>query len=152
MSVCLCVCCPLPIRFFSRGLIGPQVIWSGCPSQWHQYLMSFTMASYKSRNLPKIVSVRLSASVERFLVSRLGDFSQNTLLDLYKSSNNGPTQFFWLSVYWLCIIQRTIHKDKRSSGSLPAFHSDHMLFAPVNVEVRWLPVILQWPHLWNLRS
>ena len=82
-SVCLSVCWPL---------IGPQVTWSGCPSRWHQYPLSFMMASViwkwkytsrnyslfffkdKSCNLPKIVSVCLSALVERFFVSRIRDF------------------------------------------------------------------------------
>ena len=46
MSVCLrfSLCVPSPCNFF-RPLIDPQVTWSGCPSQWHHYPLSFTMAS-----------------------------------------------------------------------------------------------------------
>ena len=42
---------------FLRPLICPQVTWSGCPSWWHQYPLSLTMASvlwkwkYTSRNV-----------------------------------------------------------------------------------------------------
>ena len=96
MSVCLCVWCPLPMRFVLRPLIGPQVTRSD-QGLWLVNLPSLpnlapplflpksplaaaavTTARRDKKKLKwflfKFVSVLLSASVERVGVSRMRDF------------------------------------------------------------------------------
>ena len=63
LSVRMSLCLHHRVQFFFRPLIGPAITW-----------LSIFFNFFLSRNLFKIVSVLLSASVERVGVSRMRDF------------------------------------------------------------------------------
>ena len=86
MSVCLSVClsvCPChQVQFFSRPLIGPEVTWSD----------PRPLIGRRKKCSQIIILVLWSASVERFIVSRMRDF-----FFIY-SKTNLFEPWYWFSI------------------------------------------------------
>ena len=71
----------------------------------------FNFFKYKSRNLSKIVSVLLSASVERFFVSRMRDFWFGSGLKLPRKK-----KFFFADFALQNMVETTLPDGLETSG------------------------------------
>ena len=115
-------------------IVGPIEFWSGCVINLIFFILYFLD---KSRNLSKIVSVLLSASVERFDISRMRDFFFLSL----KHFCFVPWKALCMSVLQNLNIEVDQPRRMRTSTKETVFLFTHLLL---------LQQILQLWQIWHL--